>query len=56
MNTHLFIKGVGIGVVAGAMITAAVIPMDRRKFMHSGAGKKIKTMTKLFNNVCDTFM
>jgi hypothetical protein len=43
-----FFKGIGMGMVAGAILTAAVLPVDKRKVMRSPVGR---TMKKI-GNVC----
>lgn len=39
-----FMKGVGMGLVVGAALAAAVIPVDKRKVMKSPAGRVIRTI------------
>ncbi len=44
MRGNSMIKGVGVGLLAGIVLTATVMPMDRKKIMRSGAGKTIKAI------------
>jgi predicted small secreted protein len=39
MNVAAFFKGAAVGVAAGAVLTAAVIPVDRRKIRRMPAVK-----------------
>jgi hypothetical protein len=52
---HTFIKGVGLGIIAGAALTAAVVPVDRRKFMRSPVGKACKTVSSVAEDIRDAF-
>ena len=51
MNGNGLIKGIGLGMVAGIVITACVVPMDRRKIMRSGAGKTIRAIGHVMENI-----
>jgi len=55
MQTKSWIKGIGIGVVAGSILTAAIIPMDKRKFAHSKTGRALRTVGHIVEGVCETF-
>ncbi|MCL1820343.1 MAG: hypothetical protein FWG36_06785 [Oscillospiraceae bacterium] len=50
-----FIKGVGIGMAAGAAITMAVVPVDKRRMMKSPMGKSYKTICGMCDSIRDAF-
>lgn len=50
-----FLKGMGMGIVAGAMITMAVVPMDKKRVMRSPMGKTIKTIGNVCGSIHDAF-
>lgn len=52
MNYKDFIKGVGIGMLAGAAVGAACMP--KRKHAKTTAGRMVKTASRILNDVQDT--
>ena len=46
-----FCHGVGVGVIAGAALTAALLPIDRRAVRKSAPGRALKSMGKMIDNV-----
>lgn len=56
MMNNGFLRGMGMGLIAGALVTAAVIPIDKKKVMRSGAGKTIKAISHVVEGLSDTFM
>ncbi len=44
MRGNVFLKGMGLGVAVGVAAAAAIIPVDKKKMMKSGAGKAIKAI------------
>lgn len=56
MRTRMLLKGIGLGVLAGTVITAAIIPMDKKRIMRSKAGKALKTISHVVDGVTDAFM
>lgn len=50
-----FIKGIGMGVVAGAMITMAVVPVDKRRMMKSPVGKTVRSVCDMCGSIRDAF-
>lgn len=52
MNYKDFVKGVGIGMVAGAAVSAMCMP--KRKNAKTTAGKMVKTASRILNDVQDT--
>ena len=51
MNSMDFIKGMGIGLVAGAVVGMAVTP--KKKNMKSVTGKALKTAGEIVENISD---
>ncbi len=51
MNRYGFLKGIGVGVAVGAVMAAAVIPMDKRKLMRSGAGRTIRAIGQVVDSI-----
>ena len=51
-----FLKGMGMGLVAGAMMTAVIIPMDKRKLMRSNAGRTVKAISQVMGKLSDAFL
>jgi len=52
MNKMDFIKGVGLGMVAGAAVSMMCTP--KKKHAKTTAGKMIKTAGRILNDVQDT--
>jgi predicted small secreted protein len=55
MKARSFMKGIGIGVAAGALLTAAVVPMDKKRLMRSKAGRTIRSVGTFVEGVRDAF-
>ena len=51
-----FIKGMGMGLVAGVLVTAMALPMDKKRVMRSGAGKTIKAIGRVAEGLSSAFM
>jgi hypothetical protein len=54
MQSKSLFRGVGIGLVAGALLTAAVIPVDKRRVSRSKAGRTLRTVGQVIEGVCDS--
>ena len=54
MNGTL-LKGLGLGVVAGVLLTVSVVPMDRKRIMRSGTGKAIKAIGHVVEGISGGF-
>ena len=53
MSNMNFVKGIGIGIVVGSAIGAAVAPSKRaRKTM---VGKTVRTVGEIIDNISSTF-
>lgn len=52
MNYKDFIKGVGVGMAAGAAV--GMMCMPRKKHAKTTAGKMVKTASRILNDVQDT--
>jgi hypothetical protein len=52
MQAKSLCKGIGIGLVAGSLLTAAVIPMDRKRIMRSKAGRTLRTVGQVVEGIC----
>jgi hypothetical protein len=50
-----FFRGVGMGVVAGAVLTMAVVPVDKRRMMKSPVGRTMKTVCNMYDSMRDGF-
>jgi len=49
--THAgFLKGIGVGLVVGATMTAACMPVDKRKLMRSGPGRMLRTLGSVLDS------
>jgi len=55
LKTTTLLKGVGVGLVAGAAITAAVMPIDKRRFMRSRAGRVVRSIGDAAHNITGNF-
>ena len=55
MQAKSLVKGIGIGIVAGSLLTAAVIPMDKKRVMRSKPGRALRTMGQVVEGICDAF-
>ena len=53
MNYMDFAKGVGLGMVAGAVVSVSMMP--RRKSARTTAGKLVKTAGRILSDVQETF-
>ena len=47
------VKGIGIGIVAGSLIAAAVIPMDKKA--HHRKNHALKRIGHVVEGICDAF-
>ncbi|MDR0294553.1 MAG: hypothetical protein LBH95_10450 [Oscillospiraceae bacterium] len=56
MQAKSLVKGIGIGILAGSLLTAAVIPMDKKRMMHSKMGKALRTAGQVVEGMCEAFM
>ena len=56
MQSKTLVKGIGIGIVAGSLLTACVIPMDKKRIMRSRAGRTLRAVGQVVEGVYDTFM
>jgi hypothetical protein len=56
MQAKSLVKGIGIGILAGSILTAAVIPMDKRRVMRSKAGRTLRAVGQAAEGICDAFM
>ncbi len=54
-TTASLIRGIGLGMIAGAAVTAAVMPVDKRRFMRSRAGRVVKNIGQAAQSITDTF-
>lgn len=52
MKQHEFAKGMGLGMVAGAALGAAMAPKKKRS-VKKAAGKAMKTMGQVMENLSD---
>lgn len=52
MNYKDFIKGVGIGMAAGAVVSMMCMP--KKKHAKTTAGRMVKTASRILNDVQDT--
>lgn len=51
MKTGTLIKGIGLGLVTGALVTAAVLPMDKKR--GSRASRALKALTNIMEGVTE---
>ncbi len=52
MKEHEFMKGMGLGVLTGAALGAAMAPR-KKSSMKKAAGKAMKTMGQVMENLSD---
>lgn len=52
MKEHQFVKGMGLGVLTGAALGAVMAPKKKRN-MKKAAGKAMKTMGQVMENLSD---
>lgn len=55
MKTFGMLKGIGLGMVAGAVVTAAVMPIDKKRLMRSKAGRIVRNIGNAMESVTDNF-
>jgi gas vesicle protein len=48
-----FLKGIGVGIVAGTAIAMMISPPDKKKMMHSGAGRVVKALGDIVEGIAD---
>ena len=51
MTHNGFLKGMGIGLVVGAVVTATCVPIDKRKMMRSGPGRTLRAIGHVLDNL-----
>ena len=56
MQGKSLMKGIGIGIIAGSILTAAVIPMDKKRVMRSKTGRTLRSVGSFIEGVSDAFM
>ena len=56
MQSKPLLKGIGIGLAVGTLLTAAVIPMDKKRVARSKAGRTLRTVGQVIEGVCDSIM
>ena len=55
MQMKAMMKGIGVGVIAGAILTAAVVPVDTRRLRRSKPVKALKTIGQMMEGITETF-
>lgn len=57
MQTKMLVKGIGLGIVAGALVAAAVVPWEHshKRQLRSKANNMFKTLGHVVDNVTDAF-
>jgi hypothetical protein len=53
LMNNAFLKGMGLGIVAGTTIAMMVSPPDKKKLMHSRMGRTIKTVGDIVEGIAD---
>jgi predicted small secreted protein len=56
MQAKSLVKGIGIGIVAGSLLTAAVIPMDKKRATRSKAGRTLRTVGQVIDGLSASLM
>ena len=56
MQAKSLIKGIGIGIIAGSVLTAAVVPLDKKRMMRSKAGRTVRAIGQAVDGICGAFM
>ena len=56
MQGKSLVKGIGIGMAAGALLTAAMVPMDKKRLSRTKAGRALRTAGQVVEGICDAFM
>ena len=51
MSNIGFVKGIGVGLVVGAAVATAVVPVDKRKLMHSGTGRTLRALGNVLDHL-----
>jgi predicted small secreted protein len=54
MQAKALMKGIGIGIVAGSLVTAAIIPMDRKRLARTKAGRTLRSVGQVVEGICDS--
>jgi len=55
MKATTFLKGIGFGLVAGAVVTATVMPIDKKRLMRTKAGRVVRNIGNAMETVTDSF-
>ncbi|MDR1669089.1 MAG: hypothetical protein LBR76_03950 [Oscillospiraceae bacterium] len=55
MQAKSLMKGIGIGILAGSVITAAVIPVDKKRIARSKAGRALRAAGQVVEGIVETF-
>lgn len=55
MKMKSLMKGLGLGVIAGAFLTAAMVPIDTRKLRRSKPAKAIKAIGQVMEGITESF-
>ncbi|MCL2004287.1 MAG: hypothetical protein FWG72_09845 [Oscillospiraceae bacterium] len=54
MQAKSLMKGIGIGVIAGSLLTAAVLPIDKKRVSRSKAGRSLRTVGQVVEGICNS--
>ncbi|MCL2030959.1 MAG: hypothetical protein FWG93_05385 [Oscillospiraceae bacterium] len=55
MQMKTLLKGLGLGVIAGAFITAAIVPIDARRLRRSRPAKAIRAIGQVVEGLTESF-
>lgn len=53
MKIKSFCKGVGIGFIAGSVVAAAMIPMDKKRAARTKTGRCLRTVGEVVEGISD---
>jgi uncharacterized membrane protein AbrB (regulator of aidB expression) len=56
MQAKSLFKGIGIGLLAGSVLAACVLPVDKKRLMRTKAGRTFRAVGQAVEGVCDAFM
>jgi gas vesicle protein len=55
MKMKTMMKGLGLGIIAGAFITAAIVPIDARRLRRSKPAKAIRAIGQVVEGITESF-
>jgi hypothetical protein len=55
MQAKSLVKGICIGIVAGSVLTAAAVPLDKKRLSRSKTGRALRAAGHVLEGISDSF-